>query len=144
MNIAHMERLLMRHGVNFSQWPLLTRCALGCLLVRSAEARRVLARAQRADRLLSRALAPQPLPAELLQRLDRIPAQFPRPSAPRRDRAGERRLFKLGAAWALACGMAGVAAGATGWFSAGADEALLNELAFGVSTHDVTLPGDSP
>lgn len=117
MNSERFEQDLLRYGVEPNNWPWLRRAGLRRLLRRSPEAR---ARLQRM-RALERALEaePAPLPARLQQRLDTIPRQFPQQVFADRDAtAPDRRLLRIGLGWALACGVAGVGIGASGWFPA--------------------------
>lgn len=117
MNPERFEQDLLRYGAEPDNWPWLRRAGLRRLLRRSPEAR---ARLQRM-RALERALEaePVPLPARLQQRLDAIPRQFPQQVFAGRDATGpDRRLLRIGLGWALACGVAGVGIGASGWFPA--------------------------
>lgn len=121
---------LLRHGSDLERWPWLQRLAARRLLARSAQARRMLDQARTSEHALQRALAPSPLPDELLRRLDAIPQQFPRTSRATQAEA-ERRLLRIGAGWALACGVACLAVGASGWISTTADAEEAVRLALG-------------
>ncbi len=137
-----LERLLLRHGDDIERWPAWYRFAARRLLSQSTEARELLALARREDRQLRQAMSPQALPPELLQRLERIPAQFPRPATtPTAPSRGEQRsLLRLGTAWALACGLSGVLLGSSGWLSVGVDDNALAMLAFGsAGESDISL-----
>lgn len=73
---------------------------------------------------------PQALPAGLQQRLDAIPLQYPQArSADRNTAEPDRRVLRLGLGWALACGMAGVLIGASGWWPAVDDDDALAAFA---------------
>jgi len=131
MKIELFERLLLRHGTDIERWPRWRRAAARRLLSKSEEARCLLQRLSREDHLLRRALAPPALPTELREQLERITAQFPQHRRQTNDAAQTRHLFRVGVAWALACGLTGVLVGATGLVSTGTDDYALVALAFG-------------
>lgn len=120
MNPDRFEQDLLRHGADPDNWPRLRRTGLRRLLRRSPEARARLQRMRALERVLE--AEPAPLPAGLQQRLDAIPRQFPQQVFAGRDAtAPDRRLVRVGLVWALACGVAGVVIGASGWWPAPAE-----------------------
>lgn len=117
MNRERFEQDLLRYGAEPDNWPRLRRAGLRRLLRRSPEARARLERMRALERVLE--AEPAPLPVGLQQRLDAIPRQFPQQVFADRDAtAPDRRLLRIGLGWALACGVAGVVIGASGWFPA--------------------------
>ncbi len=131
-----LEHLLLRYGEDLDHWPLWQRIGARRLLSRSPIARESLARVARENQLLRRAMAPTQMPAELLQGLERIPEQFPQHSAAPQTPHDGRHLFRIGAAWACACGLSGLLIGSTGLLGSAADDEALATLAFGI-------PGES-
>lgn len=120
MNPERFEQDLLRYGAGPDNWPWLRRGGLRRLLRRSPEARARLELMRALERALE--AEPEPLPAALQQRLDAIPRQFPRQVfADRNATAPDRRLLRIGLGWALACGVAGVVIGASGWWPAVGD-----------------------
>lgn len=117
MNPERFEQDLLRYGAEPDNWPWHRRPGLRRLLRRSPEARARLARIAALEQALG--AEAQPVPAGLQQRLDAIPLRYPQLRATERNAAGpERRLLRRGLGWALACGMAGVLIGASGWWPA--------------------------
>lgn len=120
MNPERFEQDLLRYGAEPDNWPRLRRAGLRRLLRRSPEARVRLERMRALERALE--AEPESLSAGLQQRLDAIPRQFPQQVFADRDAtAPDRRLLRIGLGWALACGMAGVVIGASGWWPAVGD-----------------------
>jgi hypothetical protein len=117
MNPERFEQDLLRYGAEPDNWPWLRRAGLRRLLRRLPEARARLERTRALERALE--VEPEPLPPGLQQRLDAIPRQFPQQVFADRDApAPDRRLLRIGLGWALACGVAGIVIGASGWLPA--------------------------
>jgi hypothetical protein len=117
MNPERFEQDLLRYGAEPDNWPWLRRAGLRRLLRRLPEARARLERTRALERALE--VEPEPLPPGLQQRLDAIPRQFPQQVFADRDApAPDRRLLRIGLGWALACGVAGIVIGASGWWPA--------------------------
>lgn len=128
MNPERFEQDLLRYGAEPDNWPWYRRLGLRRLLRRSPEARARLAQMGALEQALG--TEPEPLPAGLQQRLDAIPLRYPQSrSADRNAAEPDRRLLRLGLGWALACGMAGVLIGASGWWPAANDHGAVAAFA---------------
>lgn len=140
MNEDRISQALVRYGTQLSQWPWWMRCQVRRSWLGTPAARARLKQELALQRLLQDQIGAthaDALPAELLQRLDAIPAQFVQQPAARsgarfEHRSSERRLIALGAGWALACSVVGVSVGATGWIAPAAEADALVDYAWGM------------
>lgn len=115
MRMSRFERLLDAHGADLSRWPDADRAAGERLLAESAEARALVADAERLDRMLRDGLAAGAASARLRQAVRDIPLENPHKPAPVRGWS-----WSVGLAWGS--GFAAVAASAVLGFVVGMAE----------------------
>lgn len=117
MNRDALKTYLESHGSHLGQWPWSLRLPLLWQWCCSAKVRTLLRSARHEEHVLYQTLTPPPLPSDLLERLQGIPAAHPQRRPQPTIAPQTSPLLPLALSFTVACTAIGVVIGASGWLA---------------------------